>query len=108
MIPNLARGPLPGEERLKMTRERHDSGSQGAINRPCRPRCHARCLDGAIERGVELTKSFIVKPVARLVDIEKRKDETWFLGKTADATRCLNIFGGGFGLTLDDHQPKPA
>ena len=108
MIPDLACGPLSSEKRLNMPRERHDGGSQSAINRTRGPRRHAGCLDGAVEGGVELAESFIMKPVARLVNVEESEDEAWFLGETADTAGCLDIFGGGFGLSLDDHQAKPA
>ena len=89
-----------------MTGERHDTRRQSAIDRAGGPRGHAGSLDGAVERGVELPKSFIMEPVSGLVDVKQREDEARLLGQTTDAASCLNIFDGGFGLSLNNHQPQ--
>jgi DNA end-binding protein Ku len=74
-----------------MTSERYDAGSQSPVNRARRPRRHTRCFHGAIERRVELAKSFIMEPVACLVDVEQREDETRLLGEPADSACRLDI-----------------
>ncbi len=52
-----------------MTRRSDHDRSQGAIQRPGRPRCDARRFNGAIEGAVELSELLEVHPVTRLVEV---------------------------------------
>lgn len=90
-----------------MASERHNTGSQGTVNGACGPRRHTRRFNRAIERCVKLAEAFIVKPVARLVDVEQRKDQARLVGDTTDAACSLDILGCGLRLPLNDHQPEP-
>src|SRR5436309_44334 len=57
---------------------------------------------------MEQPKAFIVEPVARFVNVQKRKNETGPVFHTTYAACRLDVLRGGLGLSLDNHQAKPA
>ena len=90
-----------------MPGDRHDDGSQRTVERARRPRRDAGGLDGAVERAVKLAEALVVGPVARLVEVQDGDDEAAAVVIAADAAGRLDVFGGGLGLALDQHEPEP-
>jgi hypothetical protein len=71
-----------------------------------RKRRDARRLDRAVEAQVERPELLVMRPVARLVDIEQGHHEAGLLRLAPDARGRLNVLGGGLRLALNDHQPE--
>ena len=95
------------ELRFHVTGKRKQRADEAPVERACRERCDAADLHRTVERLVEVAKPLVMRAVAGLVDTKQRHDETRGVLGAADATRRLNIFGGGLRLAQHAHETKP-
>ena len=80
---------------MPLTHQRHQGAGQAAVEGPRRERRHAGRLDAAVERFVVGGEPLVVRPVARLVDIQDGHDQAGPLVVAADAAGRLDVLGAG-------------
>lgn len=90
-----------------MSQRRDQCCGQSAVERPRCERRHARCFNRPIEAHMEPTELFVVRAIARLVDVQQRHDEAMLQRLAPDARRRLDVLRSGLRLALHDHQSEP-
>src|SRR6266567_2694440 len=86
--------------------ERYQRSAKPAIQCARRERGDARRFDGPIERFMVASKSFIMRTVARPMNIKNGNDEAWTLLIATDPASRLDVFRARFRLAEYHHQPE--
>src|SRR5262245_42572481 len=101
-------GAQRGRQRwLFMTSETHKDAGETAIEGARREWRHTGDFNGTVKSLVVVPEAFVMRAVARLVNIQQRDNQAGPRIVTTYAACGLNVFRVRFGLPQDDHQTQP-
>lgn len=96
-----------GQRRIGVPGQPDHDGGQGAIQGARGKGGDAGGFDAAVEGLVIGGEAFVVRAVARAMDVEQGHHQAGAVRVATDAAAGLDVFGAGLGLAENDHQPQP-
>src|SRR5262249_169095 len=102
---NLAGATRRRHRAVSETSESHERAREAAVQRTRGKWSYAGCLDAAIERLVIKGEAFVMRAVARLMDVQQRHDQAGPLVVGAHGACRLNVLGRSFRLAVNHHEP---